>query len=66
MELSVIIKVLVAGSIKALPRLLRMEFSLELELLLSSIRKILRNSSTFLYFSWKVCENKGPKSLISF
>ena len=61
------IRVLVAGSIRALPRLLSKV--LRLLLLLepsSSMRRILRNSSTFLYFSWKVCEKSGPSSSISF
>ena len=66
-RLSVTIKVFVAGSIKALPRPLNKVLRpLELLLPLSSKRRILRNSSTFLYFNWKVCEYKGPSSAISF
>ena len=52
-----------AGSINALPREVKIEL-LELPELLpvSEMRRIFLNSSTFLYFNWKLWESNGPRS----
>lgn len=65
LRVSVTIRVLVAGSISTLPLPLTSVLRFPVVSALSK-RRMLRNSSTFLYFNWKFCEYSAPRSAMSF